>query len=272
MMEYGTLEIVYREQPLQIDYFLRGGHKGAVLHLQGLGSSKEDFVGAAGVDGLQEYSLTALDFPGCGTSPYPDDTTFGMDDLVEITNMVVAELELGDLVVLGHSMGGLVGLLYAEKYGEHVKGFINVEGNLASEDCFFSREIAKRGPTGFTREALMKLQQGLARSGSRGLREYARALLNASEKALVAYATSLVAYSDNGNLIPRFLGLAIPKMFVHGSENRGLSYIPALRESACEVVQIPDGGHLPFYDNPEAYYQVISNFMDSVFSDGGSQG
>ena len=118
----------------------------------------------------------------------------------------------------------------------------------------------------------MKLQQGLARSKSRGLREYARALLSASETALVAYATSLVDYSDNGKLIPRFGRLAIPKMFVHGSENRGLSYIPTLRQSDCEVVQIPDGGHLPFYDNPEAYYQVISNFMDSVFSDGGSQG
>ena len=269
MVEYKALEIAYRAQPLQIEYFFRSGHKGTVLYLEGLGCSKEDFVGAASIDELQPHSLVALDFPGCGHSLYPDDATFGMDDLVEITNIVVSELGLEDFVIIGHSMGGLVGLLYAEKYVEHVKGFIDVEGNLASEDCFFSRRIAIRGPLGFTREALDRLQDGLAQSRSRGLQEFAKALLSASEKALVAYASSLVDYSDNGNLIPRFTGLRIPRMFLYGSENRGLSYIPRLRDSDCEALEIPDSGHFPFYDNPQAYYQVICNFLDSVFSDGG---
>jgi len=269
MIEYRALEVFYRDQPLQIQYLSRRGYEETILYLEGLGSSKEDFVGAAGVAELQGHSLLAFDFPGCGGSPYPDEATLGMDDLVEITNIVVARLDLDDFIIIGHSMGGLVGLLYAEKYVERVKGFVDVEGNLASEDCFFSRKIASRGLDGFTREALDRLQQGLAASSSRGLREYAKALSSASEKALVAYATSLVDYSDNGNLIPRFVKLGIPKAFVYGSENGGLSYIPRLRDGGCEVVEIPDSGHLPFYDNPEAYYQVIASFLDSLPLDGG---
>lgn len=259
--EFKRLAIVYRKQPLQIEYLLRRGPKDAVLYLQGLGCSKDDFIGATNIRELQPYTLVAFDFPGCGNSPYPEDMPLGIDDLVEITDIVVSRLNLGDFAVIGHSMGGLVALLYAEEHGEQVKGFINVEGNLASEDCFFSRKVASYGSTGFTKEILKNYQQKLAQSDNKGSRGFAKALQSASEKALFYYASPLVDYSDNGNLIPRFTGLEIPKLFVYGSENRWLSYIPTLEDSGCEVVEIPDSGHFPGYDNPQAYYQVISNFI-----------
>ncbi len=260
-VEFNRLTIVYRKQPLQIEYLLRRGPKDAVLYLQGLGCSKDDFIGATNIRELQPYTLVAFDFPGCGNSPYPEDITLGIDDLVEITDIVVSRLNLGDFAVIGHSMGGLVALLYAEEHGEQVKGFINVEGNLASEDCFFSRKVANYGSTGFTKEVLKNYQQKLAQSDNKGSREFAKALQSASEKALFYYASPLVDYSDNGNLIPRFTGLEIPKLFVYGSENRWLSYIPRLEDSGCEIVEIPDSGHFPGYDNPQAYYQVISDFI-----------
>ena len=259
--EFKRLAIVYRKQPLQIEYWVRCGQKETVLYLHGLGCSKNDFAEATNIRELQPYTLAAFDFPGCGNSPYPEDRTLGIDDLVEITNIAVSELKLGDFVVIGHSMGGLVALLYVEEHGERVKGFINVEGNLASEDCFFSRKVANYGSTGFTKEVLNNYQQKLAQSDNKGSREFARALQSASEKALFYYASPLVDYSDNGNLIPRFTGLEIPKLFVYGSENRWLSYIPRLEDSGCEVAEIPDSGHFPGYDNPQAYYQVISNFI-----------
>lgn len=259
--KFRELAIVYRKQPLQIEYLLRRGPKDAVLYLQGLGCSKDDFIGATNIRELQPYTLVAFDFPGCGNSPYPEDMTLGIDDLVEITDIVVSRLNLGDFVVIGHSMGGLVALLYVEKYGEQVKGFINVEGNLASEDCFFSRKVANYGSTGFTKEVLKSYQQKLAQSDSKGAQQFAEALQSASEKALFYYASPLVDYSDNGNLISRFTGLEIPKLFVHGSENRWLSYIARLEDSGCEVAEIPDSGHFPGYDTPQAYYQVISNFI-----------
>ena len=260
-VEFNRLTIVYRERSLQIEYLLRRGQKEAVLYLQGLGCSKDDFIGATNIRELQSYTLAAFDFPGCGNSPYPENMTLGIDDLVEITDIVVSRLNLGDFAVIGHSMGGLVALLYAEEHGEQVKGFINVEGNLASEDCFFSRKVANYGSTGFTKEVLKNYQQKLAQSDNKGSREFAKALQSASEKALFYYASPLVDYSDNGNLIPRFTGLEIPKLFVYGSENRWLSYIPRLEDSGCEVVEIPDSGHFPGYDNPQAYYQVISDFI-----------
>ena len=259
--KFKKLAIVYRERPLQIEYFLRWGQKETVLYLHGLGCSKNDFVEATNIYELEAHTLIGFDFPGCGNSPYPKDMTLRIDDLVEIANIVVSKLNLGDFVAIGHSMGGLVALLYVEKYGEHVKGFINVEGNLAPEDCFFSRQVARYGATGFTKEVLKNFQQELAQSDNKGLQEFAKTLQSASEKACFDYSSSLVDYSDNANLIQRFTELEIPKLFLYGSENSGLSYIPKLKGGGCRVVEIPNSGHFPGYGNPQAYYQVISNFI-----------
>jgi pimeloyl-ACP methyl ester carboxylesterase len=133
----GTLTIQYRGIPVHIAYFIRPGEEKTVLSLHGLGSSKNDFARALRVRDLGRYSLAAFDFPGCGNSSYPEDIAFDVDDLVEITHLLICNLSLINVILLGHSMGGLVSLLYAERHGTQVKALLNVEGNLAPRDCFF---------------------------------------------------------------------------------------------------------------------------------------
>jgi pimeloyl-ACP methyl ester carboxylesterase len=265
IMETKKLEITYRGQPLQIEFFIRPGPKETILYLHGLGCSKEDFLGATSAGDLQAYTLVAFDFPGCGNSSYHENMALGIDDLVEITNIFVSRLPLGDLVVIGHSMGGLVALLCIEKYGEPVKGFISVEGNLASEDCFVSRQVTKYRLAEFKGAGFRNLRQKLSQLKNRGYQKYVDTLKKySSPEAIFDYSPSLVSYSDNGNLIQRFTILDIPKVFIYGSENKGLSYIPELREKGCEVVEIPSSDHFPFYDNPRDYYRAISNFLEKT--------
>jgi len=261
------LEIVYEDQPFPIDYFIlpRAGND-AVVYLHGLGCSKNDFLEAFHRSELQDYTLLAFDFPGCGNSPYPDGLPLEIDDLAEITHLVVSTLKIDDFVIIGHSMGGLVALLHAERYGEQVKGFVNVEGNLAPEDCFFSREVAQHSFDYFTTTTLPELKRRLTHSPNRGFQNYAEGLNSASEKAFFDVCPSLVQYSDHGNLIRRFIGLRTPKLFVYGSENRGLSYLPTLKENGCEMVEIPESNHFPGYDNPHAFYQAIAAFLQTNVS------
>ena len=264
-METKKLAITYRGHPLHIGFFIRPGPEGTILYLHGLGCSKDDFLGATSTVDLQAYALVALDFPGCGNSSYHENMALGIDDLVEITNTFVSRLPLGDLVVLGHSMGGLVALLYIEKYGKPVKGFISVEGNLASEDCFISREVTRHSLAEFKGAGFRNLRQKLSRLKNRGYQEYVDTLERySSPQAIFDYSPSLVDYSDNGNLIQRFTQLEIPKIFIYGSENKSLSYIPQLREKGCEVVEVSNSDHFPFHDNPRDYYRAIFNFMEKI--------
>ena len=140
-MKTKKIKFIYKQQQLQIEYFIRQGKEKTVLFIHGLGCSKNDFKGAASIAELQNHTLIAIDFPGCGNSSYPQKKAFEIDDLVEITNIIVTKLSLGKFLIMGHSMGGLIALLYTQRYRETVSGFINIEGNLAAEDCFLSRKI-----------------------------------------------------------------------------------------------------------------------------------
>lgn len=262
-IETKKIEIIYFNQPLQIEYFIRRGQKETVLYLHGLGCSKSDFLGSTEIESLQAHTLVAFDFPGHGNSSYTK--KLGMDDLVEITNLFTEKVNLHDIVLIGHSLGGLVALLFSEKYTGKVKAFINVEGNLKDEDCFFSRQVAAVDFDTFLNVTFRNFRLKLLISKNPGFKKCAETLGKFQpQEAMYDYSPSMVRYSDSGTLIERFTSLKIPKFFIHGSENRGLSYIPEIIQKGLMVTEISNSNHFPQYDNPEEYNTVISNLLDSM--------
>ncbi len=254
------LEITHRGIPLEIAYFIRRGKKETVLYLHGLGCSKSDFLQATEVELLHDHTIIALDFPGHGNSAYLEN--LGIDDLIEITHSFAEKLKLNNIVLIGFSLGGLVALLFAEKYPEKVKAFINIEGNLAYEDCFFSRQVSQVDFGTFERETFPNFKLKLGSSENRGFRKYVELIEKYQPtKAFYEYCPSLVKYSDQGDLINKFLSLKIPKLFIHGAENNRLSYIPGLKKAGCEVVEIAGSNHFIQHDNPSQLYEAISSFI-----------
>jgi pimeloyl-ACP methyl ester carboxylesterase len=261
-VEEKKLNLIYCQRSLEIAYFYRKGNKKYILYLHGLGSAKDDFLGATEVESLREYTLVSFDFPGFGGSTYPENIGLDIDNLVEITHMVVSQLQLGKCVLVGHSMGGLVALLYSERYSSHVKAFINVEGNLTGEDCFISRKMMKYDFSKFKKVAFPKFKQKMKKSDNIGFKKYAEILEKyTSPRAFYDYCPSLVRYSDEEKLIQKFLKLEVSKLFIYGSENSTLSYLPQLRNEGCEVAEIPGSDHCPNYDNPTGFYRVIADFL-----------
>lgn len=43
--------------------------------------------------------------------------------------------------LVGHSMGGLTALMLTQQNSKRVMSFVEIEGNIAPEDCFLSRQI-----------------------------------------------------------------------------------------------------------------------------------
>ncbi|HDZ41121.1 MAG TPA: alpha/beta hydrolase [Bacteroidetes bacterium] len=253
-------EIIYHDKPLKIEYFIRHGQNETVLYLHGLGCSKSDFLGATKIETLNSHTLVALDFPGHGNSGYLE--KLDIDDLVEITRLFVEKLNLHDLILIGHSMGGLVAVLFSERYAGRVKAFVNVEGNLKSEDCTFSRQAVMVDYDTFVNETFRNFKIILQFSKKPGFKKCAEILGKFNpQKAMFDFSPSMVTYSDSGKLIQKFTSLKIPKCFIHGSENNVLSYIPELEEKGIPVFEISDSNHFPQYDNPGEYHSVIAEFL-----------
>lgn len=264
-METVKVRPVYRSSPLDINCLYRPGRKGALLFIEGLGCSLHDFAPAFTHPALKEYTLAAFDFPGMGGSPYPPGLHLDIDDLVEITELTAQELDLADFVIAGHSMGGLVALLYAGRYPQRVRGFINIEGNLASEDCFFSRRIAGLSTAEQAETKIKSLVKKLARSQEKGVAAYASALGQASPQACLDYAKLTVEYSDSGGLLERYMTLPVPALFLYGERNRSLSYLPQLKEEGLRTAEVAEGGHFLFHDNPGEFYRCTAQFLKEIY-------
>jgi len=248
---------------LPVSYFIRPGTGATLVCLHGLGGSKQDFLGAVSQQTLLDYTLVAFDFPGCGATPYPADGAWRIDDLVEITDRFISALNISGFVIIGHSMGGLTALLYARKYGSKLKGFVDIEGNLAPEDCFLTRDIARLSFADFLATGyLQDLKLRFAGALHKGTGIWAEDLgKQGAARAVYDYAVSIVNWSDNEDLLAGFIGLPIPKLFVYGSANSHLSYLPRLRVSDASVVEVPESGHWPHQDNPASFYSAVSDFL-----------
>ena len=67
--------------------------------------------------------------------------------------------------------------------------------------------------------------------------------------------------SDSRRLLEEFIGLPIPRLFLYGEANKGLSYLPRLRASGVRVQEIPSSAHFLFYDNPVETFRAVGEFV-----------
>jgi pimeloyl-ACP methyl ester carboxylesterase len=242
---------------LRVATACRDGDRTPLVFLHGFGSTKEDYLDAARQPALARHALLAYDAPGCGQSTCADLSRVSIPFQVQTARAVLARAGIDRFHLVGHSMGGLTGLLLAHTEPDRPLSFIDIEGNLAPEDCFLSRQILDHAAGGG--DFLDELAERARQSG-----ESSSALFAASVRhkvragAVRAIFTSMVELSDHRDLISMFLALPCPRTFVYGAENSTLSYLPKLRANGVQTAEIPRSGHWPMYANPTAMWNDIT--------------
>lgn len=259
-LQFSEMRVATAGRSYTLSYFDRPGPGPAILYVHGLGCSKADFMEMAAEPELQPFRLISADHPGCGDSAYDDNHPLNIDGVVRLIENFVDNLRLDPFLLVGGSLGGLVGLLYAERNVNKITGFVNVEGNLAPEDCMFSRNVIPHSYPHFEKKILPQIKKAISARRGRGFAQHLNVLAKANPRAYYDFAFQTVEYSDNGNLLQRFLNLPVPKCFLYGSENRHLSYLSQIRESDCTIIEIPNANHFLFYDAPNHYAAAIASF------------
>lgn len=232
-----------------------------VVFLHGFGSTKEEYADFAQFPGLAGRPFVAYDAPGFGESTASDVTKVSVPFLVDVLVAVLDRFDVDRFHVVGHSMGGLTALMLADRVPDRVLSFTDIEGNLAPEDCFLSRQIVTHGdadPTKFLSEfanrSLQSVEYSSALYGS-------RVLTTVDPHVVRAVFESMVDLSDHGDLLTTFTGLPMPRMFMHGQQNAHLSYLPELRRQRVRVAEIEHSGHWPMYSNPPAMWTALRSFL-----------
>ena len=259
------LTIRHRNRDYELSYFVRQAGGSTILYLHGLGNTKQDFEGALVSEALNDYSLVGFDFPGCGESrSYYPEIPLGMDDLAAITHKLVLVLALEDITIIGQSLGGVVGLLFARSYPKQLARFVNVEGNLTPEDCDIqSRDVFRHLFLGHEEAFFATVQKRLTDDNKPGFKNFVTDLRkHIVDRAYFDYCRSIVDYSDGFPLLQQFIGLPMPTLYIHGSANSQLTQLKQLTEVGTSVVSVPDSDHFPTLTNPNYFYAAVSKFIN----------
>ncbi|KAI1212604.1 alpha/beta-hydrolase [Annulohypoxylon truncatum] len=103
-------------------FYEREGKSGSrtVLFIHGLGGTTNSYQPL--VSDLLDFDLVRFDFAGHGRSSVPSSSS--VESYVADCEDVISHLGLKDVVVVGHSFGGLISLHLAAKHPEIVKGVV----------------------------------------------------------------------------------------------------------------------------------------------------
>ena len=247
--------------PLRIAAIGRGGERWPIVFLHGFGSTKEDYADIVRHAAFEGRPFLAYDAPGCGESECGDLDKINIPFLVETALAMLQRAGIERFHLIGHSMGGLTALMLAHAVPARLLSFTTIEGNVAPEDCFLSRQIvdyADPDPERFLDAFIERVRHQPA---------YASALFAASLRhkvragAVPGIFTSMVALSDNGDLMDKFLGLPCPKMLMYGDQNATLSYLDHIEALGVRLAEIPLCGHFPMYSNPPAMWRALADFI-----------
>lgn len=257
-------DIIIDDVPLRIAAIARDGHLAPIVFLHGFGSTKEDYADIVRHPAFEGRPFLAYDAPGCGETHCANLSQISIPFLVKTALAMLKVSGIDKFHLVGHSMGGLTALMLADSHPERILSFTDIEGNIAPEDCFLSRQIvAFSNP-----DADTFMDDFVTRTIH--LPAYASALYSASLRhkiragAVRSIFNSMVDLSDNADLMERFLNLPAPKMFMYGEQNASLSYLDHIEASGVRRCEIPQSGHFPMYSNPPVMWQEIAGFIEGL--------
>ncbi len=249
---------------------------GTLLYIHGLGESGLGFENQLADPRLAAWRQLAVDLPGYGKTPWREQP-LDLDGLADLLAAWLRGRGEAPVVLVGHSMGGVLGLLLCERAPELVRAFVNVEGNISLDDCGFSSKAAAYSLADFVNNGFAAIAQQLYLDGVEDLalrtyypslrlcdpRQYHRNSLDLV--ALSKAAEPGAAVSDTGELAARLANLTLPQIYLLG-DPRGTGEFSRsrLREAGVEYWPIAHAGHWPFLDQPDAFVRDLLKFLDAL--------
>ncbi len=170
-------------------------------------------------------------------------------------------------MVVGHSMGAVIGTLLCERLAGRVRGFLNVEGNLSLDDCAFSSKVADRPLDEILSGELDRILDEVYRGGldDRALRTYYPSMRMCDPRAYHLNGGELVELSRTEGLAGRMAALDVAKLYVAGSpRGTGERSRALLDRAGIGWRAVEDAGHWPFLDQPEAFVDEMTAFLERL--------
>lgn len=232
----------------------------ALWLIHGLGDWAETWRGVFTAPALEPWELIAPDLPGFGRSPVHSTRGVAVAELADTVGQLVEALTPDRRVVLvGHSLGGVLTTLLAEHKPDWLAGVVNIEGNLTQADCFVSgAAITASDPARWYEQFTAQVRADGARHAA--LRCYAQGLRQADQSTFLSCSRDLVRLCEDDELGNRYQALATTKLYCHGDSLSKESLY--LLEHAGEAHQgFAGAGHWVQLDAVEELSEAVARWL-----------
>ncbi len=229
---------------------------------------------------LPDYRRIALDLKGCGDSDKPRDGAYRVSDQARLVLAAVKALDLPEVVLIGHSLGGAVALAVAAELqragAPRLRGLVLLNAASFPQRMPWALQVlrlpllgelcAHRAPAKLAVRIAFRLAYcDRSRLSEALVTEHARCLnLPGARAALLATARRLTA-EPVWELVPK---IATPALVLWGRHDPlvplavGKQLAAALPHARLEILE--ECGHYPQQEEPEETARLIGEFLADV--------
>jgi pimeloyl-ACP methyl ester carboxylesterase len=220
------------------------------------------------------HHVRSLDLRGHGDSDWAEQQTYSFKTYAEDVNAVVEKLDLRDFVLVGHSMGGSVSLLYAATFPGRVGRLIVIDSIMLMpmERIMQMRAFGARPASSYaTQEELVaryrlsppethiaapdvihRMAMHSGRQGPDGRWQHK------ADRRVYANSQQIAG-------VPLWENITIPALVIKGSRSTrfGAQEMVAIRANAPQVqwAEVPESNHHITLDNPHGLVDVVQAFL-----------
>jgi pimeloyl-ACP methyl ester carboxylesterase len=251
-----------------VSYFDKGEGKTIVL-IHGFAGSKLYWEKV-----LPDLSLNnrviAIDLPGHGDSEMELEN-YSIEDMAGLIKEFLDKLELEEVTMFGHSLGGYITLAFCELYPQYLNGFslVHSTANPDSEEAKAGREsnakkVLEQGPEEFIKGLSTKLfSKDHTEMNAKDIEKTVKIGMSTSIKGVV---NALLAMRDRPNRNDVLEKAEIPVLLIAGEQDQ---IIPpektfTVKKENIEQRIIEGAGHMSMYEKPGELVKIMKDFLAKI--------
>ncbi|WP_285823134.1 alpha/beta hydrolase [Duncaniella freteri] len=241
----------------------RGAWEPTIILMHGWGCDHTTLASVESVALQSGYRVVNVDFQGFGKSEEPCEV-WGVEDYTCAMEEFIEALGVRNPVLLGHSFGGRVGILYASRHPE-VKAMILVDaaGIKPRRSFGYYRKV-------YTFKAIKRMMYLIyGKSKAERKLDARRAKAGSSDYASASpMMRRILSRVVNEDLTDRLPLVKVPVLLVWGENDTATPLSDARTMERlipdAGLVSFPGCGHYSFLDNPVQFAAVLRSFLGEI--------
>jgi pimeloyl-ACP methyl ester carboxylesterase len=262
------MEKVFAYNNVQIHYRVEGEGMPVVL-LHGFGEDSRVFKDQ--VSFLKEHCrLLIPDLPGSGKSALLQDDEASITSYADCVYALLQHENIQGCILLGHSLGGYITLVFAKKYPQTLLGFglLHSTAFADTDDKKETRKkgidfIKKHGAHQFLKTSIPNLFGNQCKEQRpQIIEDLVEKAKGFSDEALIQYYQAMISREDTTDVLEQ---TKVPVLFILGTEDMAAPLKDVLQQVALPAVShvhvLQSVGHMGMLELPQAVNKHLLSFV-----------